>query len=135
MSLKENESFKNFFIGAFIYFAVELLWRGHSHWTMAVIGGVCFVLIYKLSRRMSRSPLWLKCLAGTGVITTVEFVCGIIVNKQFRLNVWDYSSEPLNIMGQICLPYCVLWFLLCIPAFWLSDYINYSRERKFKTIK
>ena len=32
-------------------------------------------------------------------------------------NVWDYSDMPLNLYGQICLPFTGLWFLLCIPAF------------------
>ena len=32
-------------IGGCVYFLIELFWRGHSHWTMAVMGGVCFILI------------------------------------------------------------------------------------------
>ena len=37
--------------------------------------------------------------------------------KELGWNVWDYSSMPLNLYGQICLPFSGLWFLLCIPAF------------------
>lgn len=135
MSLKENEVIKNFIVGAGLYSAIEILWRGHTHWTMAIVGGTCFVCICKLSKKMKQSFMWKKCLAGTGVITGIEFVCGLIVNKKYNLNVWDYSSVPLNIMGQVCLPYCALWFLLCIPAFWLGDYMNYSHDRKFKTVQ
>ena len=32
-------------IGGTTYFGIEMLWRGHSHWTMALVGGICFVLI------------------------------------------------------------------------------------------
>ena len=32
------------------------------------------------------------------------------------MNVWDYSGFPLNIMGQVCLLYSVLWGLLSIVA-------------------
>ena len=135
MSIKENETIKSFLIGAGLYSAIELLWRGYTHWTMAIVGGACFVCINKLSQIMKSSAMWKKCLAGTGAITAIEFVCGMIVNRKYGLNVWDYSSVPLNIMGQVCLPYCALWFLLCIPAFWLSDYINYSHNSKFKAIK
>ena len=33
-----------------------------------------------------------------------------------HMNVWDYSGFPLNIMGQVCLLYSVLWGLLSIVA-------------------
>ena len=32
-------------IGGTTYFGIEMLWRSHSHWTMALVGGICFVLI------------------------------------------------------------------------------------------
>ena len=133
--IKENKNVRIFFIGAATYSALEMLWRGHTHWTMGVVGGACFVCICKLSKRMSSSPMWKKCLAGTVAITSIEFLSGLIVNKKYNLGVWDYSSLPLNIMGQICLPYCALWFLLCIPAFWLGDYMNYISERKAGILK
>ena len=34
-----------FLIGGALYYCIEILWRGHSHWTMAVVGGICFVVI------------------------------------------------------------------------------------------
>lgn len=128
--IKENKTVRIFCIGAATYSVIEVLWRGHTHWTMSLVGGTCFVCICGLSKRMQKSVMWKKCLAGTGVITAIEFVSGLIVNKKFHLGVWDYSSLPLNVLGQICLPYCALWFLLCIPAFWLSDYINYTAGRQ-----
>lgn len=33
-----------FLIGGAIYVIIELVCRGRSHWTMAVVGGICFVL-------------------------------------------------------------------------------------------
>mgnify|MGYP007072511315 FL=1 len=30
-----------FLIGGALYYCIEILWRGHSHWTMAVVGGIC----------------------------------------------------------------------------------------------
>ena len=33
-----------FAVGGALYYLVEVLWRGHSDWTMAVLGGVCFLL-------------------------------------------------------------------------------------------
>jgi uncharacterized membrane protein len=55
------------------------------------------------------------------VITAVEFAVGIVVNIFLGLNVWDYSSVPGNILGQICPAFTLLWFLVSIPASYLSS--------------
>lgn len=34
-----------FLIGGFVYISIELLWRGHTHWSMFILGGVCFILL------------------------------------------------------------------------------------------
>ena len=31
--------------GGLLYIILELVWRGHSHWTMFALGGLCFALI------------------------------------------------------------------------------------------
>ena len=60
-----------------------------------------------------------SCFIGAFVITAIEFAVGIFDNIIMDWNVWDYSDMPLNVLGQICLPFSVLWFLLCVPAFYL----------------
>ena len=45
------------------------------------------------------------------MITSVELLFGMVVNRQLHLNVWDYSGEQYNFQGQICLLYSNLWFL------------------------
>ena len=54
--------------------------------------------------------------AATGENPVVEFLFGLLVNRVLHLHVWDYSALPLNIMGQICLPFSLIWFVLTIPA-------------------
>ena len=115
-----NKDAKIFLIGAAAYPVMEILWRGRTHPSMAAVGGVCFLCISKLSGKMRHRSLWQKCAAGTCTITAVEFVSGIILNRQLKLGVWDYSKLPMNLMGQICLPYCALWYAICIPAFKLA---------------
>lgn len=58
-------------------------------------------------------------------ITAVEFVAGMILNVWLNLNVWDYSNMPLNIMGQICLPFSVAWFFLSAVGIIMDDYLRY----------
>lgn len=113
-----------FLLGAVGYSGLEVLWRGYTHWTMAITGGICFLLLYTLNHKMAHAKLWKKCLVGSLVITTVEFTVGCIVNLMLGWNVWDYSRLGPNILGQVSLVYSLLWFLLCTPIMYLSDFLQ-----------
>lgn len=65
--------------------------------------------------------LWAKCFAGMLIITTVELVFGIAFNLILREHVWDYSNVPLNLMGQICVPFSLLWFMLSGAVFKIME--------------
>jgi uncharacterized membrane protein len=107
-----------YLIGGFGYGLIEMLFRGHTHWTMIAAGGVCFLLIYLISIK-SAEPLWKKWIMGGAVITTVEFVTGGIVNILLGWNVWSYAHHRLNLMGQISLLFFCLWVFLSVPGMWL----------------
>ena len=111
-------------IGGVGYALLEILWRGYTHWSMMLPGGLCFMVFYHLCQRFPTWRLWKKCLAGCLSITVIEFAAGVVVNLIFRLNVWDYSALPLHLLGQICLPYTLLWFLLCIPLVFFSNFLR-----------
>lgn len=113
-----------FTIGSVGYSLLEIIWRGFTHWTMTITGGICLVLIYLSNIKMYGKAIWKKCLAGTAIITSLEFSVGIIVNKILDWNVWDYSGRLLNVMGQICPLFSGIWFILCIPLVWLTDNLN-----------
>ncbi len=104
-----------FTFGGITYGLIEILWRGKTHWSMLVTGGACLLSLYKIYDKMKHPTLIKKCLVGSTVITTYEFIVGCIFNLWLKLKVWDYSHMPFNIKGQVCLLYSVLWGLLCIP--------------------
>jgi len=108
-----------FMLGASGYTLLEIIWRGYSHWTMTVTGGFCMTILFLLNESLASWDLSAKCFVGCILITSVELVVGILVNLILKWNVWDYSSIPMNFMGQICLPYTVLWYFLCIPVMWI----------------
>ena len=103
-----------FFLGGTLYVLLELLWRGRSHVSMFCAGGLALLLLHGLFLRFAL-PLFAQCLVGGLVITAIEFVAGAIVNVRLKLNVWDYSKMPLNLYGQVCLPFSLLWCLLTLP--------------------
>lgn len=113
-------------IGGSIYVFIELAWRGYSHISMFILGGVCFVIIGLINELFpwDLGLLW-QSIIGAFVVTICEFVTGLIVNVWLGLGVWDYSGLPFNIMGQICLPFFFAWIALSIVAIILDDYIRY----------
>ena len=103
--------------GAMGYPALELLWRGRTHYSMAVAGGVSAMLIKRIQRTpFSRTAKSLLCGMG---ITGVEYLCGCIWNRKYQ--VWDYRGTPLNYRGQICLPFTLAWCGLSAAALAFMD--------------
>ncbi|MBE6838535.1 MAG: hypothetical protein E7507_03185 [Ruminococcus sp.] len=111
-----------FLTGGVIYSVIEILFRGYTHWTMAVAGGLCLTLIYLMDSVTKNSSLALKCLFGSLIITAVELSVGLIVNTALGWNIWDYSHLPLNLMGQICFPFSVIWMLITVPALYICRF-------------
>ena len=113
-------------IGSIIYMSLEILWRGYTHWTMGILGGICFICLGLINELLSwETPLVLQMLIGGTIITILEFITGCIVNLWLGWNVWDYSNLPLNLLGQICLPFSILWYFISAIGIIIDDYIRY----------
>ena len=106
--------------GGGLYILIELLWRGRSHISMFLLGGLCFWLIGRLDRNHP-APVPVQAFLGAAMVTALELVTGLVVNRWLGLNVWDYSNLPMNFLGQICLPYFLLWVPLCTAAVFAED--------------
>ena len=104
-----------FLLGALGYPFVEILWRGYTHPTMALAGGICAVVLFRLNRSLASGRLPLRLLASGAAITLIELIFGVIFNLGLGMEVWDYSDVPFDLLGQICLPYALLWCLLSLP--------------------
>jgi len=102
-------------LGALGYGAIELCWRGHTHWTMLLLGGLCFALMYAVDTR-TRFRLWQKWLLCAALVTTLEFLSGCLLNLVLGWAVWDYSAAPGNLLGQVCPAYALAWLGLSVPC-------------------
>ena len=114
--------------GGGLYLLLELLWRGFSHWTMFLLGGGCFALIGLLNELFPwEMPLLLQGVIGSfGIVTPLEFVTGCVVNLWLGWGVWDYSDLPLNLLGQVCLPFALLWVPVAVAAVVLDDLLRWK---------
>lgn len=120
-----------FLIGGSIYITIEILWRKlmgstPTHWTMFILGGLCFLLIGEINEFLSwETPVWKQCAIGTVIVLALEFTFGCILNLWLGIGVWDYSDTPFNILGQISLPFAVAWYFLTALAIFLDDWLRY----------
>lgn len=112
-----------FSLGGIAYGMVEIMFRGYTHWTMILTGGIVMVLI-NLINQTENVNIFIKCLLGATVITSLEFCVGMTVNNLLGWGIWDYADKPFNIYGQVCPQFCLAWFALCFPAFSLSSFIG-----------
>ena len=111
--------------GGIVYCLIELLWRGYSHWTMFILGGICFISLGLINEVCCHeAPLLMQMLIGCTIITSLEFITGCIVNIHLGWNVWDYSSFRFNIHGQIALHSSVAWYFLSAVGIVLDDWLR-----------
>ena len=103
-----------FSLGGLGYMGLEFLWRGWSHGSMFLAGGCCFLLLGQLENAKPRLRLPLRAALGATVITAVELLTGLLVNRDY--GVWDYRHLPANFHGQICLRFSLLWLPLSLAA-------------------
>ena len=83
-------------------------------------------------------------LGGFIVGSIVEYTVSLIGELIFNVKWWDYSSNPLNINGRICVYYSVIWgflaiFLLSIVNPRVDKFIDFIKKkipsRFFKTVE
>lgn len=116
-----------FIMGA-LYMVLEGMWRGWTHISMLVVGGISAFLIGRLNEHPAfyDRKMWQECIIGTAIILILEFTSGMVLNVWLKLNIWDYSDTWGNLYGQICIPYAILWFMLVPFCVFVDDYLRYK---------
>ncbi len=122
-----------FIIGGSAYYLIEILYDGSSHYSMAIVGGLSFLIGGLLNEKTSKLSVKKQALIITIVILALEYITGCIVNKRLGLNVWDYSDMLCNLHGQICLRFALIWFFIFSPLIiWLDDYLRHILFKEHK---
>lgn len=103
-----------FYIGGTAYMILEFLWRGRSHGSMFLLGGLCFLLVGGGAARFQRIPVPVRPLLGAGIITALELCTGCLVNRDH--SIWDYRDQLFQFQGQICLAFSLLWVPVSLMA-------------------
>lgn len=120
--MKKTTTYLMLFIaGGIGYGLIEILFRGYTHWSMIITGGSALLSLYLINEALKYTSIFIRAAAGSATITLLELTVGIIVNRIFLLDVWDYSDVPLNLLGQISLPFSICWYFLSIIVFLVFD--------------
>ena len=122
-----------FVFGGLMYMGAEILFRGYTHFSMFFVGGLCFVLVGGINEKLPWNMAFVsQMMIASLLVTAVEFIAGVILNLVLGLGVWDYSTLPYNLLGQISLIFSVGWFFLSAVGILLDDwmrYLIYGEER------
>ena len=113
-------------LGGTVYVFIELMWRGYSHWSMFLLGGVCFIALGLINEVIPwEMPITAQMFVGCVIITSLEFITGCIVNLWLGWDVWDYSDLPYNLLGQISATSSVGWYFLSAVGIVFDDWMRY----------
>lgn len=108
--------------------------RGFIHGPFLPLYGTGGVMMLVVSSPF-RDNLVLTYVAGCIGATILEYVTGVAMEALFKVRYWDYSNQPFNFQGQICLGSTLAWGGLTILmtqfvhkpvealALWLPDQI------------
>lgn len=119
-----------FYIGGTAYMILEFLWRGRSHGSMFLLGGLCFLLVGGGASKFSGIPVPLRPILGAAVITGLELAMGYLVNRDYR--VWDYRDQLFHFQGHICPAFSLLWIPVSLMAMELYALVQKPLSEKLK---
>ena len=59
------------------------------------------------------------------LLTLIEYVGGVLLEKIFKIKLWDYSKYKYNLKGLICLRMSIIWGIVSLIYFvLLNNFLN-----------
>ena len=112
-----------FFIYAFLGWCTEVSYaatktgrfvnRGFLNGPWCPIYGLGVVIVLAFLEPLKNNLLLL--FLGSVVLTSaLEWLTGFLLEKLFAQRWWDYSDEPFNLSGYICLRFSLAWGFACV---------------------
>lgn len=87
--------------------------RGFLNGPVCPIYGAGVVLVLFVLEPL-KDNIFILFIGSVLLTSLIEFITGLILEKIFNDKWWDYSKDPFNIRGYICLKFSLLWGVACI---------------------
>lgn len=87
--------------------------RGFLNGPICPVYGVGIGMVVMLLEPMNGTLVSLY-VVSTVLVTTIEGLTGYLMDKLFHHKWWDYSNQPLNIGGYVCLLFSLAWGVACV---------------------
>ena len=112
-----------FFVYGFLGWCTEVIFaafkqhrfvnRGFLNGPICPIYGVGVTLVIACLEAF-QSNLLLLYISSVILVTVLEGVTGLAMDKLFHNKWWDYSKLPFNIGGYVCLLFSLIWGVACV---------------------
>lgn len=98
--------------------------RGFLHGPLLPIYGSGAIIILFVTLPVAEN-FWLVYLLGTLAATALEYVVGAVMEQLFKVRYWDYSKQPCNLHGYICLSSSIAWgFFSDLLVYWIHPPVD-----------
>lgn len=94
--------------------------RGFLIGPVVPIYGIGAILITILLTRFENNPILLFLIAVT-ICSLLEYLTSYFMEKVFKTRWWDYSKEPFNLNGRICLSNMIAFGILALLAIYVIN--------------
>ena len=112
-----------YFIYAFLGWCTEVSYaatktgkfvnRGFLNGPWCPIYGFGVVIVLSFLEPL-KDNLLLLFLGSVALTSALEWLTGFVLEKLFAQRWWDYSNEPFNLSGYICLRFSLAWGFACL---------------------
>ena len=112
-----------FFVYAFLGWCTEVSYaalvtgrfvnRGFLNGPWCPVYGFGVVIVLAFLEPL-KSNLLLLFLSSVVLTSALEWATGFVLEKIFHQRWWDYSDQPFNLNGYICLRFSIAWGLACL---------------------
>lgn len=82
--------------------------RGFLHGPLCPIYGACILSIIILLSNF-KGNLFELLIIATLFTSVIEYLTGFLLEKIFKTKYWDYTEDPFNLNGRICLHFSIMW--------------------------
>ena len=110
----------------FIYCSVEIIWRGWTHWTMAVLAFIVGIILSIINDEILEFEDWYEDQVAFGTVVAVIFeaLFGLVFNQNFEI--WDYRGLWGTFLGgQLNIIFCGAWALIVAFGLPMLDWLQY----------